>query len=146
MTDFKTLKTIPIHSLLNFPQEQSDRYLEKWFRLPASVKSMLSSPRTGAFVRGLAVNYGIALDQAWLVANIVLMVCLGELETEQLPSTIQHEFKIDGIKAAKMAHEIERELLAPVMLDLNRYLSQKKSSQVEHPSTPSNSPSDRGRV
>ena len=96
--------------------------------LPKTVLTMASSPQTGAFIRGLVKVHKLDEDYAGTVALQVLHILLGDKDLAQLPSLLSSDLKIPNDKSQQMAQEIEKELFAPISMDLNKYLAEKKKA------------------
>lgn len=123
---FFEFETIPIGSILSVPASERLPYISKIVALPDSIYQMIASPKTGAVIRGMTRLNQLQLDQSPLISFAVLQVALGEYEISQLPSVLSTKLRIPNDKAQAIAREIEKELLAPIALELNQYLAQKK--------------------
>lgn len=122
-----SFKTIPAGSLLIGSETNDAPYTGQLNILPDSLKKMLISERTGAYIRGLTKTYDVALEQAPQIAFMVLQIAVGEKPLGQLGGMISSELKLANDKAQKMATEIEKELFGPVMLEFNKYLQDTKA-------------------
>ncbi|MEX1997365.1 MAG: hypothetical protein WEA04_01680 [Candidatus Andersenbacteria bacterium] len=140
-----TYKSRPVGSLLTRERSEEERYLNELPDLPPSLISLLMSAKTGAFIRGLVRNYDLALEKAAMIAFMVLQISFGEKTLLQLSTMLASDLQLPLEKAQSMAQEIERELFAPIMLELNAYLTQKRKITGGSTSTPvSSSPSAAG--
>lgn len=128
--DIEAYVSVPIGSLIRRTREEEARYFAEYDTLPEELKQLIKSPKTGAFVRGLLRNYQITVPAAATLAFRILQICFGEKSLMQLPSMLSMDLKLANDKAQKMAAEIERDLLAPVALELNQFLNQKRNQAV----------------
>lgn len=126
MNNIQTFKTIPIGALVSRPEEEDSKYTKKIPDLPPNIKTLISSERTGAYVRGLVKHHDLPEEKAPQIAFSVLQVALGEKQLAQLSSLLSSNVQISSDLSQKIADEIEKDLFAPVMLELNNYLAQKK--------------------
>lgn len=114
MKDSLIFQTVPIGSLLDIPEPKRESYINGAVHLPRSVRSMLFSPQTGAYIRGLANSFDIPLESAPLIAFAVLRVALGEITLDQLAASLAPELRVDTQKAQAVAQDIAQELFAPM--------------------------------
>lgn len=108
----------PFGSLILQPEETHDETINNWAKLPEKMRSVTSSARTAAFLIGLSKNYGIETNKLGIVSWAVFLVSLGDLKLSQLAATLSSEVPMPNDKAQAMAVEIERELFAPLALEL----------------------------
>lgn len=135
MDQLLSLKSIPIGSILTRPESEDKRLLAGVKALSSGLNKLISAESTGAFIRGIEKSYDLPLGSAPKVAFSVLLITLGERSLAQLPALFSTELKIANDKAQQMAREIERDLFAPVALELNQYLAkQKKLATPPQPS------------
>jgi len=127
--ELSNYKTIPIGSILLLEEEERGSLMNSYFELPMNVKAMAASPSTGAFVRGVAKNHDLPAEQSSLIALAILRVAVGDKTLAQLSSIFSGELRMPNDKAQQMAQEIEKELFAPVALELNQYLEGKKKTK-----------------
>lgn len=120
MATLDTFKTLPAGSILLLPEAERLTVLNRIQKLSPVLKNLIESPRTGAYIRGLARNYDLTLDKAQKLALIILRICLGELPLQQLSSILVQELELLSDIAGKMAKEIEQELFSPLMMELNK--------------------------
>jgi len=130
MATVDKLMHYPIGVAGMLPEPESSRLLEASGKLPAALRPIMSSPRTAAFIRGLAKNHSIPENQIKYIAYAILVVTLGEKNMANLPVILSTRLKLPNDKAQKLAAEIERDLFAPVALALNKYLSQIKKQDT----------------
>lgn len=121
-------RSVPISSLLLLPTEKRMPYFDQLEIMPRNLRLLLFSPRTGAFIRGLTKVYNVPSEKAPTIALTVLKIAYGEKSLAQLASILSTELQLSNDKAQRIAQEIEKELFAPVMLELNQYLAQKKKA------------------
>lgn len=122
-------QSTPLGSLQELPSEQRLPYLTLMENLPSHLKEIVSSGKTGAYLRGLAKSHQIQEQQIPILARIIFRTVVGDKTLAQLPALLSTELKIANDKAQKIAQEIERDLLAPVALELNQYLAQQKKKR-----------------
>lgn len=127
MTELELFKTYPIGSILIRPDSEDTHYLQQITALTPGLKSLIASPTTSAFIRGLTKTYDVPPDKNPWVAFVVLQIACGEKTLTQLPNLLSTELQLVNNKAQQMAQEIEKELFVPVMLELNQYLAQQKT-------------------
>ncbi len=118
----------PSGSLLSQPSDQRLPYISYLVAMPESVHNLVASARTGAFLQGLSKTNNIPIEKTPQIAFIILRIAVGEKNLAQLGSILSTELQIPNDKAQAMAKEIEKELFAPIALELNQYLSQKRQS------------------
>jgi hypothetical protein len=123
-------RSTPIGSLMDIPKDTSEKYFTFIFLTPSNIQSLLISARTGAFIRGLAKTYNIPIEKAPKIAFAVLQIALGEKTLAQLGSLLSTELPAPNDVAQKIANEIEKELFAPIALELNQYLAKKKQATL----------------
>lgn len=117
--------SVPIGSLMLI-KEGRDSFIESALATPPNIQSMAFSPRTGAYIRGLAKTYNLAEDAVGKTAFLVLEVITGHLSLSKLGAAVSSNLRLPNDKAQRISQEIERDLFAPVILELNQYLSQRK--------------------
>lgn len=115
----ETYTSVPVGSLIVLPREKASAYVERVARLPAPLRAILFDPKTGAFVRGLVKNAQLPAAKAQVVAFTLLRIGVGEIHLSQCAETLARELGMEMSKAQAMAREIERELLAPVLVHLS---------------------------
>lgn len=123
----------PFGSLTSLDRSQRKQYLQPFNSMPSHVQEMLQDLKTGSFFRGLAKQFRLPLDQAEKLAFAVLRVAVGEIELAKLGVTLSAELKLPNDKAQAIAKEIEKELFAPVMLELNQFLEKQKKQSTQQP-------------
>lgn len=97
-------------------------------KTPAAVKQMLFAAQTGSFIQGLAKIHGLPSSSVMPIALLILKVAIGEIELAKLGAVLSSELGLANDKSQAIATEIERDLFAPVMLDLNQYLEKRKAA------------------
>jgi len=124
----RTLDTdaYPIGAGMAQPPERWQEIFTLADTAPKSVRDMIGSPHTAAFLRGLVKVYNLTTTQALPIAYAVLRVAIGEKTLAQLASMLSTDLKIANDKAQQMAQEIERELFVPIMLDYNKFIQSNK--------------------
>jgi hypothetical protein len=122
MPDFVAYKSIPVGSLVDRSVEEEAYYLDKVVQMPSSVISMIMSPKTGAFLRGVLKSHGMDYKKCPLLAFAVLRFVSGDLSLNNLSVVISRDLGASSVISKKMVREIEHDLLAPIMHDLSNYL------------------------
>lgn len=133
MNQWLDFTSYPIGSLLERPAPERTSYMEKIGQLPSPLQDILYSWQTGAYLRGLTKTHNLPLEQATSLAFIVTQISLGEKTLAQLASMLSTQLRVANDKAQQIAKEIERDLFAPLMLELNNYLLQKKKTAASPP-------------
>ncbi len=123
-------KSTPLGSLLLIPDEERQNLLQSFFKVPPSLKRLASSPKTGAYLRGLAKAHNVPEGTSSIIAFAVLEVALGKLSLAQLAATLSSRIRIANDKAQKIAKEIEHDLIGPVAADLNKYIAAQKNNSA----------------
>ncbi len=121
--------TIPAGSLVTVPEEIRTSYIRDFHELPKILAQFVTSLRVGAYIRGLIKSLDLADEGAEIVALAVFQITTGSLTLARLPAMLSTNLKISNDTAQRMSQEIEKELLAPVALELNQHLAQTKRSQ-----------------
>lgn len=117
---------IPAGSLVILQDEERPPYIQDLLALPNRIRSLATSAKTGAYIKGLAKTFSLSVTQGEQIAFAVFEVITGRQSLASLPALLSTKLKIANDKAQKLAQEIERDLFAPVSLELNNYLAQKK--------------------
>lgn len=131
MINFDLYKCEPFGSILTRPIDEQATLLEMVFSLPTNTRMMVTSPKTSAYVRGLARAHQLSINQAWQMAFDILIVTLGIKSLAQLPSLLSTDLQLSNEKAQALAKEIEQDLFTPIILELNNYLSRIKSQRAQ---------------
>lgn len=126
MDDFTSFQTIPSGAILLASESEQADYIDRLYTLPKKVFEITNSPGTGAYLRGLGKTYNTPESNVPMIAFLTLQVMIGEKSLAQLPSMLSTDLRLPNDKAQAMAKEIEKELFAPVMLELNQYLENRK--------------------
>ncbi len=129
MNDFDILVSIPSGSMMSRPQHEATALIQSSGDVPKSVRDMISSLKTGVYIRGLATQFRLSPDKVSVIAFSVLRVAYGKISLAELSTTLSSELKLSSEVAEKISREIEKKLFAPISLELNRYLAQKKSGE-----------------
>lgn len=127
-TDLYQYTTVPIGSLVLHDLAEADRYMNFLSALTPGLVNIVMSDTVGAFLRGLAKEFGLPNENVPQLAFAVLRVAVGEIELPKLGATLSSELKLPNDKAQAMAKEIEKELFSPVMLELNQWLEKQKQA------------------
>jgi len=126
------LYSVPTGSLFGGPEAEARGYLLRLEELPKKVRVVLGDMKTGAFTRGLVKSYGLPEERSAPVAFDIMRIAMGTRSLASLPSLLSTNLRLPSDKAQKMAEEIERDLLAPIMPALQQYWTgQKKTNQQQ---------------
>lgn len=142
MVDLVHYTSFPIGSLLNRPEQDVDRYFQELPTLPPNLAGIAVSPRTASYLRGTIKAHDLPSNHIPTLAFLVLQVIFGELSTTQLAGSLSNQLQLSPEKAQAIAQDIEKELFAPVALELNTLLQKKKNAPP--PATPSSPPHESG--
>jgi hypothetical protein len=118
--------SIPIGSLLTREVNKDDHYMQELVELPRGIINIILSPKTGAYIRGLVKAHNLRPEMASIISYSTLQICYGEKEIAQLPSILSTELKIPNDTAQQLSQDIEKELFAPVAIELNQYVTKKR--------------------
>lgn len=142
---YNTLTT-PLFALASIQEDalRSD-YVKRFYALPDKIWRFLLSDRAAAFIRGLGKQFRLSQEKTVELALLILRVSLGEVRLSALSQAIQTDLGLPAEAARKLSVEIERDLLAPYIVELNAYFSQQKPQPVlrasaPKPSTPTSPP------
>lgn len=103
---------------------------DRFYEAEGQVLEVLVSDRTGAFLRGLARTHNIPDDDVPKLATSVLYVALGEWPLANLAAGLSSTMGLPNDKAQKVAAEIEKELFAPITLELNTFLEEQRQPKA----------------
>lgn len=123
-------QSVPVGALQSLPADERLEYLETIYSLPKSVLELISSPRTGAYVQGVAKTYNLPLEVSPQISLAILKIAVGKSPLAQLGALLSSELKIANDVAQKMAAELEHDLFAPVAVELSAYLEAKKRGRA----------------
>lgn len=127
--NFDIYKSIPVGSLVDFETTDDSKYLADFPNMPTSLINLIMSPQTGAYVRGTLKTNEVELSKTPRLAFIILRIATGEITLAKLAAVISSELQIANDKAQEMAREIEHDLIAPVAMELNQYLENRKKEK-----------------
>lgn len=146
MNNIKQFQTIPLGSVVPLPSRQRLDYISRALALSENIQDILFEPRTGAYLRGLVKTYNLSEEKTRDVAMLVLQVAVGEIELGQLSDYLAKKIHVDGKVASNMSLEIEKDLFAPVMMELGKVQKQaeRPAGKSENTTSPSPSLSRRG--
>ncbi len=86
-------------------------------QLPEGLKSLLVTPRTGAFVIGLLRENSIPVENINIILYLIVQVAFGRKRLADLRQLLVNE-NIQPDKAQAITTTLERDLFAPVMREL----------------------------
>ncbi|MDP3997214.1 MAG: hypothetical protein Q8P73_01805 [bacterium] len=136
MADDIKYMSIPIESLLSRDVVEEKKYINALNSVSGPLRSIIFSARTGAYLRGVGKTYSVSPALISSLSFIVLKICFGEITLSRLSVVLSSELKLSMDKAQKMALEIERDLFAPVMMELRTVNTAKSVNTVN--SAPAN--------
>lgn len=125
----------PMGSLLPLPFDKRESYLSTLFSLPKNVQSMSTAEKTGAYIRGLTKTNNLVLEKAPQIAFAVLRVAVGEVPLAKLAAVLSTELQLANDQAQRLATEIERDLFAPVALEMGQFLQTREAEKRSSAST-----------
>lgn len=128
MATLDAYKTIPVGSILIRPESEDGAFLIQLRRTPPGLLGMITAPRTGAFIRGVAKTHDLSLQHAAVIAYHVLQVAFGTVQASQLTPLLGRELNVDAATSLKIAQEIERELFTPYAQELGQQHMTTKST------------------
>ena len=108
MNDFDILVSIPSGSMMSRPQREATALIQSSGDVPKSVRDMISSLKTGAYIRGVATQFRLSSEKIPVIAFAILRVAYGKIALAQLSSTLSSELKLSSTVAAKISREIEK--------------------------------------
>ncbi|MBI1834158.1 MAG: hypothetical protein HYR90_05035 [Candidatus Andersenbacteria bacterium] len=120
---------IPAASLVMIPEDRRAEYIRALRALPVTLLKATTSAKTGAYILGLAKTHDIPLAQVENISFAIFEILIGKKILVQLPSIFSTELQVANDKAQTMAREVERDLIAPISSELNRYLADQKKIQ-----------------
>lgn len=122
--------TLPIGSIYAREEAASIGYLDIVQDLSPKIKEMISSEKTGSYIKGIARSYDVSEDNQPDIAFAILEIAIGKKTIVQLPSILSTELQLPIDTAQKMASEIEHDVFGPIKADLSGLPSQQKGSSV----------------
>lgn len=130
------LQSIPTGSVQLLPDEGVRlSYLQRALETPTALRKLLFTRRTGAYLTGMAKHHRLDPNQTPIIAFIVLRVGLGEIHMAQLSSALSSELKLPNDRAQAIARELEKDLFAPVAMDLSQAQQLKQDQQANESET-----------
>lgn len=99
---------------------------EKFSKTRGGVRQLLLSQESISFLRGLTRTHNLPEERVPKLALGVLYVALGEWPLSNLAAGLSSTMGLPNDVAQKAAAEIEKELFAPVMLELNEFLAKQR--------------------
>lgn len=133
MYNKQEFQSVPTGSLVIMPSELRLPLLMELVQTPPKVKNILVSPKTGAYVLGVVRTYDLPENSERTIAFVIFRIGIGQHKLAELGSLLSSELSLPNDKAQKIATEIERDLFAPIALEFNQYLAQKKQAKVGPP-------------
>jgi|GEM_PF-2283437 hypothetical protein len=135
MFNISDYKATPLGSILTRGQEEQEKLLEASFSVPKNIKTILTSAKTASFIHGLAKNFRLSEKVSPIIAFAILQITLAEKTIAQLPSMLSTELKLPNDQAQKMAKEIEEDLFAPVIQELEVFWTKQKEEEPAQKAT-----------
>ena len=84
------------------------------------VRQMLISPRTGAYLRGLAKSHQLEEKSAVTIAFVVLQVAIGEVPVAKVAGLLSSHLQLPNDRAHDLAGELERDIFSSLSLELSK--------------------------
>lgn len=126
MAEFDTFFSIPSGSMARIEdREERQRYLDAFNALPKELMAVVNDAKIGAWLRGVATANNLPVEQSADIARVVLEVVCGMIRPDEMAKALSERLKVDRALGARISGEIEKELLAPVALELNQFLQGK---------------------
>lgn len=125
-----TFHLIPVGSMYAFPADQSAGFVDILGNLPQTIKNLLSSENTAAYITGLGKSHKITPEKQPTIAFVILKIAIGKVAMADFTMTLSSELGIDIDEAQKMATEIYRDLFAPIQDDLDAFIAKKNQPQT----------------
>lgn len=112
--------SVPINSIMAIPAERRHDYLVAGMSTSDAVRQMLLSPRTGAYLRGLAKSHQLPEKTAVTIAFVVLQAAIGEVPVGKISALLASHLQLPLDRTQKLATELERDLFAPLALEIKQ--------------------------
>lgn len=112
--------------LLSVPADQRRTYILAIQNMPQTLFKTINSNTSAAFLQGIAKQFKMTSNQTLRLALAVLRIAVGEVSLAKFGAALSSELQLPNDKAQAIAKEIEKELFAPVMLELNQFLEERK--------------------
>ncbi len=125
--------SVPANAMIVVESDKRLAYIEAFSLLPLSIQRLLMSEATGAYIRGLTKVYNLPLEQASAISLIILEVFIGYKELAKLGVVFSSQLGTPNDVAQTLAHDVEKELFAPVMMDFNQFLTTRKQQPKQMP-------------
>ena len=130
MNELSSFKNIPIGSILALPETETPEILAMVKRLPQFLRQIVLSPKTGAFVRGLARTYNITPENQVIIAQAILFVAVQKISLSALQEFIVKNISLENSQAQNIATEIERELFTPLALEFGQFVKKNQGDNT----------------
>lgn len=127
---FEELIASPLGATVLLEEHMWQRLADRFFETGEVVRNLLVSQETGAFLRGLARTHNIPDDQVPKMALGVLYVVLGEWPMANLAAGLSSTMGLPNDKAQQVATEIEKELFAPIMGELQTFWAKQRQPKA----------------
>ena len=139
------LNRIPLRVLHTSFASKEEVYLRRFSALPENLRELLTSPRTGAFLFGLMREKNVPISRFDRVMLSVIKVVFGDVGFSDLPFDLEKAGITKDI-GSNMSLEIEKDLFAPVVMELGKVQKQaeRPAGKSENTTSPSPSLSRRG--
>lgn len=120
----------PAGSLAKVSEENKrNAYVQRMFTLPKQVRDTATSVKVAAYLRGLTKSHNLPEDASITIAFIILQGLIGERMLAQMPMQLSSDLGIANDKAQRIAQEIERDIFAPISLQLNQFLATQRQQK-----------------
>lgn len=129
-------KLTPIGSLITRSVDEEAVYLDNLEAIPKPLRNFISSLQVASFLRGVLHVQDLPDTLGPDIAFMILQIVYGKLALNQLANNLVFDYQLPKGKAQIVAKEIEKELFAPISLELNSYLNQSKKFGQAKPATP----------
>lgn len=124
---------VPALTLIDQETSTRSSAVQQLFQLPDTVFGMVTSLKTGAYLKRVAKDHELNEQQLQALSKSVLDIALGNLAPTQHAPTIAKELKVSTDMAHKLSSTLEKDLFAPIALDLNKPRRQQSTPTSDNP-------------
>ena len=121
--------SVPINSVMAIPPERRHDYRVAALQTSEPVRRMIISPRTGAYLRGLAKSHQLPESKAVTIAFVVLQVAIGEVPIAKVAALLSSHLQLPNDRSHDLATELERDIFAPLSLEISKQATNNKQAE-----------------
>jgi len=118
--------SVPINAVMAIPADRRHDYRVSALETNGPIRQMIVSPRTGAYLRGLAKSHQLPEKTAVTIAFVVLQVAIGEVPIAKISGLLSSHLKLPNDQAQDLATELERDIFASLSLEIGKQAASKK--------------------